>query len=77
MWYAKQLDRGRELEVLDVGLELDARAGRDVRDEAVEGFAQALAAEGRSVQVADEGSDHLGGAVLALPDVVEGPARRR
>jgi hypothetical protein len=65
----QQRDRGREVDLLDVGVEPDVGLSSGLCDEAAEGFPKSRATQRRSVQVADQRTDPIGRAVLRLLDV--------
>ena len=67
----EQGDRGRQRDLLHVGVEHDAGIAALFLDERLEGLAKSLGSQRTSVEVADERTDPVGGLLLRLPDLLE------
>ncbi len=67
----QQRDRRRQIEVLDVPLELHARVAPDLVRERLERLRETLRAERGAVQLPDERADPVRGLLLRLADLLE------
>src|SRR5439155_720344 len=64
-------DRGGEVHVLHVAVELNVGFTPDLIGEGLQGLGQALGAQRRTVQISDQRADAIGGVLLGLADLVE------
>jgi len=72
----EELDRRGKRNLDHVGADARGSTPAHVIREALDRFGQTPAADGRSMQVPDEGTDHVGGLLLGLEDTVQVPGDR-